>query len=326
MVLRRLWLLALLFLPLLSFPLGAQDRKPQKIRIGMTAPAMYTLPLMIERSHGFYRKENLEVELIVMGPGVATQALVAGDLDFATPFFSALRAAMTGLPVRVVGVIMTGTDQVLVVRPEIRKVEDLKGRILGVSVLRSTIDLSTRLVLKKHGLTPDADMRIVALGGGDALRLAALQGGKIDGALLAMPHNKAAVKAGFRELVHMKDFIRQPYVALSANTCKMQGDRETVVGTLKGTLGAIRFIKDNKGEAVKVMAKEFSMADPEVAHLVYEDAIKLYSDTIIPSDASMMDGIANAKEVQTITREVSISEVADWSFARQAATELKGRK
>jgi ABC-type nitrate/sulfonate/bicarbonate transport system substrate-binding protein len=326
MVVKKSWLLVFLLVSVLALPVRAQEKKPRKVRIGMTAPAMYTLPLMVGRSHGFYRNENLEVELIVMGPGVATQALVAGDLDFATPFFSALRAAMTGLPVRLVGVIMTGTDQVLVVRPEIRKMEELKGKTLGVSALRSTIDLSTRLALKKHGLAPDADVRIVALGGGDTLRLAALQAGKIDGALLAMPHNKTAVKAGFRELVYLKDLIKQPYVALSANTRKMQSDRETIVGTIRGTLGAIRFIQENKGEIVKVMAKEFAMTDPEVAHLVYEDAIKLYADNAIPSDASMMEGIANGKETQGITREVAISEVADWSFAREAARDLKGRK
>ena len=71
------------------------------------------------------------------------------------------------------------------------------------------------------------------------------------------------------------------------------------------------------------MAKEFGIKDGEAASLVYDDAVKLYSDTGIPTDASMLEDIATAKETQGITRNVAISEVADWSFAGESATGIR---
>ena len=77
--------------------------------------------------------------------------------------------------------------------------EDLKGKVLGVAGVRSVSDVSLRLLLTKYGLLPDVDVKIVSLAG-SGIRLVSLQGGKIDGTLLLAPHNKAAVKLGFREL------------------------------------------------------------------------------------------------------------------------------
>ena len=71
------------------------------------------------------------------------------------------------------------------------------------------------------------------------------------------------------------------------------------------------------------MGKELGISDRDVAGLVYDDAIKLYSDTSIPTDASMMEDIASAKETQGVTGKVSISDVADWGFAREASRHLK---
>ncbi len=323
---KRSWLSLVILLAMSVLPSSSFGQKTQKIRIGMSSRSMFSLPMIVAASHGFYRSEGLEAELIVMGPSVAVQAIIAGELDFASPFSSSTRAAMMGMPIRNVMVVMTATDQVFVVRPEIRRMEDLKGKTLGVSSLKSTTDVSTRIALKKYGLMPDVDVKIVALGGGSALRLAALQGRRIDGTLLAMPQNKIAVKLGFRELVFMKDLIGIPYVGLSTNLGKIQSDPEIIVRTVRGTLKAVAFIKGNKGEIINVMAKEFGIKDRDVASMVYDDAVKLYSDIGIPTDASMMEDIASAKETQGISREVSISDVADWRFAREATKELRERR
>jgi len=203
---------------------------------------------------------------------------------------------MSGMPIRNVMVALTGSDQVLVVKPEIRRIEDLKGKVVGVSTLKSTTDVSTRIALKHYGLAPDVEVKIVPLGGGTGLRFTALQSGRVDGALLAMPHNKIAVKQGFRELIYMKDLIWIPFVGLAANTRKIQTDADFIVRSIRASLRATRYIKENKSEILKLLGKEFGIKDGEVASLVYDDAIKLYSDTGIPTDASMLEDIAAAKE------------------------------
>jgi hypothetical protein len=63
--------------------------------------------------------------------------------------------------------------------------------------------------------------------------------------------------------------------------------------------------------------------DPVVAGLIHEEIVKLYSDTGIVSDDAMQEFIANAKESIKSSRDVSFAEIADFSFARRAVSELR---
>jgi len=322
---KKYWLLLLACIQVLfSFPTWGQEAgKQQKMRIGMPTRSMSSFPHIVAASKGFYRRAGFEVELIVVSSGTpAVQAVIAGDLDFTTTGNVATLAAIRGMPIRNVMVSTTATDQVLVVKPEIRRVEDLRGKTLGVAGIRTISDVSSRMLLKKYGLAPDVDVKIVALGG-SSLRLTALQGGQIDGTLLSAPHNKAAVKLGFRELVFMRDLRGVPSGGLATSLRKIQNDPDSIVRAIRATLEAIRFIKGSKEEALKLMAKEIGIKDREITSMVYDDAVKFYSDTGIPSDASVMEEIAIAKEILGVSREVSISDVADWSFARIASKGLK---
>jgi hypothetical protein len=102
---------------------------------------------------------------------------------------------------------------------------------------------------------------------------------------------------------------------------KIQNDPDSIVRAIRVTLRALRFIKANKEETLKLMSKELGIKDREISNMVYDDGIKLYSDTGIPADASVLEEIGIAKEILGISRDVSTSEVSDWSFVRTA---LKG--
>ena len=323
---RTTLLLALVacLLPILaSLTLAQEARKQQKLRIAIPTRSMSSFPQIVASKQGFYQQEGFDLELIVVSSGIpAVQAVIAGDLDFATTGNVATLAAMRGMPIRNVMASSTATDQVLVVRPEIRRVEDLKGKVLGVAGVRSISDVSIRLLLTKYKLVPEADVTILSLGG-SGIRLASLQGGKIDGTLLSAPHNKAAVKMGFRELIWMKDLRGVPSGGLATSLRKIQNDPDSIIRAIRATLRAIQFIKRNKEETLKLMNKELGINDSEISSMVYDDAVKLYSDTGIPSDASMMEEIASAKEILGISKDVSPSDVADWSFARMALKALK---
>jgi len=285
---------------------------------------MSTLPIIVGRKQGFYVSEGLNIELIVMGPSVAMQGLIAGDLNFVTTLSSSTRAAISGMPVRNVMIFTTGSDQTLVVKPQIRKIEDLRGKVLGVPQLKGPADIYTRAALRRHGLIPDSDVSIVVLGGGTPLRLAALQAGKIDGTMLSMPQNKMAVKMGLRELVHAKDVVGSLPNGFGTNLRTLQNDPDSVMRTIRATLRGIHFIKENKERVLKIMATDLGINDSDVANLVYDDAAKLYSDSGIPSEGSIIDEIAIIKEILGTKREIAVAQVADWSFAREVLRGIKG--
>ncbi len=201
--------------------------------------------------------------------------------------------------------------------------QDLKGKTLAVSGVGEFTDVGTRLVLKKYGLVPEVDVKLRALYGNHPLRLSALQAGQIDGTVMSMPYNTMAVKMGFRELVQLREFIKTPQGGLVTTVQKIRSEPDLVLRTIKAALMANRFLRENKGEFTKLLARESGIHDQEVAGLIHEEAVKLFSDTGLVSDGVMQEFIANSKETLKVSREISISEVADFSFARRAISDLK---
>lgn len=295
----------------------------KRIRIGMPNRGATTLGLSAAQNYGFFRAQGLFAELIVMRPSISLQTLMAGELDYSTALASGARASVSGLPMRIVMTLTVGQDFSLVVRPEIRRMEDLKGRTLAVSGVGEFTDVGARMVLKKYGLVPEVDVKLRALFGNHPLRLSALQAGQIDGTVMSMPYNKMAVKLGFKELVHLREIIKTPQGGLVTTLQKIRGEPDMIVRTIKAVLAANRYLKQNKGEFTKLLEKESGIHDPVVASLIHEEIVKLYSDTGVVSDEAMQEFIANSKETLKSSREISFSEIADFSFARKAASELK---
>jgi ABC-type nitrate/sulfonate/bicarbonate transport system substrate-binding protein len=104
---------------------------------------------------------------------------------------------------------------------------------------------------------------------------------------------------------------------------KIGTEPDLVFRAVKAALIANRFLKENKSEFIKLLAKESGVNDPVVAGLIHEEIVKLYSDTGLVSDEAMQEFIANSKEALKVSREVSTLEIADLSFARKALSELK---
>ena len=314
----------ILLLACFSSPAWSQDGTAlKKIRIGLPNRGVPNLGLMAGQRYGFFRTQGLDAELIVMRPSLSLQTLLAGDLDYSTALASGARASVSGLPLRIVMSLTVGQDFSLVVRPEIHRMEDLKGKTLAVSGVGEFTDVGARMVLKKYGLVPEKDVKLRALYGNHPLRLSALQAGQIDGTVMSMPYNKMAVKLGFKELVHLREVIKTPQGGLVTTVQKIHGEPDLVRRAIKAALMGNRFLKENKGEFVKLLAKESGIHDPTVADLVYEEAVKLYSDTGLISDEAMHEFIAASKESLKISREVAVSEVAEFSLAQRAGSELR---
>ena len=317
----------ILFLIGLAHPAwGQQSAGLKRIRIGIPNRGIPNLGLLAGQRYGFFRAQGLDAELIVMRPSIALQTLMAGDLDYATALASTARAAVGGLPVRILIALTVGQDFSLVVRSDIRRMEDLKGKTLATSGVGEFTDVGVRLVLKKYGLAPEVDVKLRVLFGNHPLRLTALQAGQIDGTIMTMPYNKMAVKMGFRELVHLREFIKTPQGGLVTTVQKIRSEPDMILRAVKAALMASRFLKENKNEFVKLLEKESGVNDAIVAGLIHEEIVKLYSDTGIVSDEAMQEFVATSKEALKVSREVSFSEIADFSFARRAASELRERR
>ncbi|MGH7831594.1 MAG: ABC transporter substrate-binding protein, partial [Candidatus Binatia bacterium] len=161
-------------------------------------------PLWVAYERGFLRKYGLDVQLIFIGGGSQTvQALIGGDVSLAqVAGAGVIQADLQGADLAMIaGVINTLTFH-LYVDKTIASPDQLKGKAVGVTRYGSSTDFAMRYALEKYGLQPDKDVTILQLGTVPAT-LAALEAGKIQGAMLSVPTTLKAKKLGFSLLANL---------------------------------------------------------------------------------------------------------------------------
>jgi len=167
-----------------------------KIRISVTNFNMSFLPSGLAVKRGFFKEEGIEAEVIRMNANVAITALASGDTDYTMIFGSVVRAAIRGLPVRVVASLIDGSTHALIARPEFKSARELKGKTLGVQAYGATDHVAASMMLKNLGLDPDKEIKVVALGSA-AARVSALKESVVDVAVISPPADEEGRKLGF---------------------------------------------------------------------------------------------------------------------------------
>ena len=197
---RRL-LTGLLFLAVIlisSSTAFAQAKGLKKISVGVPAISMGNMIIFFTKEAKIFEKHGLDAEVVVVnGSGIASRALVGGSVTIspiATP--TVMSAVLAGSDMVILAHTMPGVVQALMVRPEIKRAEDLKGKIVGVTTFGSLTDFLVRHLAKRKGLNPDKDFALLQIGG-DAERFIALKQGKIQAAALSHPAFILAERAGF---------------------------------------------------------------------------------------------------------------------------------
>jgi NitT/TauT family transport system substrate-binding protein len=190
MIRRKLWMAGIIIAlaTAISETGTAQSRTPRKIRVGVSAVSMGNIILYVTKEARVYEKYGLDAEVITMnGSGISSKALISGGIDIApiaTP--TVINANLAGSDMQILAHTLPGVVHALMVKPQIKRVEDLKGKKIAVSSLGSLTDFLVRYIAKKKGLNPDRDVTLIQTGG-DADRIVALSSGVVEGAALSHP-------------------------------------------------------------------------------------------------------------------------------------------
>ena len=250
MTVQKSLLLSIAFLLLSApFQLIAQ---PSKIHVSAPSKSLTWFPAHLTREKGFYRAEGLEVDFVVMKPQVALQALIAGDVGYTTALGSTMRAGVRGLPLRVVMTIADKPLFALMARPGVNSVEELKGKLVGISSFGASSDTLARTVLRRYKLDPNRDVKILALGGGTN-RIAAIKTGAVDAALIEAPYNVMLEREGFRKILFVGDLIPSPLAGFGTTLEKIRKQPDEVQQLVRATLRGIQYVKTNKQESVRAI-------------------------------------------------------------------------
>ena len=156
---------AILFtISLLTSTLSWGAESLQKIRVGFPSLAFSYLPYYVAQDKGFLKKYNLEAEYIQMRTTIQPSAVINGNINFFPSVSTGMSAAVSGMPLVVVLNFFDGAPWILVTNKEINKPQDLIGKTVAVSGLRTSPHLFLQAALKKWEI-PEKDVSIISTGG-----------------------------------------------------------------------------------------------------------------------------------------------------------------
>ncbi len=260
-------------------------------------------PLWVTQDKGFFRKNGLDVQVILIESGTTTaQALVAGDISFATlagpaVIQSNLRGADT---VMIAGIVNTLTFQ-LFTEKGITRPDQFKGKSVGVTRYGSATDFAMRYALDKYGLDVNKEVAILQLGNVPAL-LAAMEAGKIQGAMLSAPTSLRAKKMGFPMLADLQMLgLEYQHTSVATSRALIKSKPELARDFMRAYVEGIHYAKTHRKETLDVLAKYLRTDDREVLDDTYESIVQ----TLVPEKP-----YPTQKGVQIILRELGAKDPA----------------
>jgi NitT/TauT family transport system substrate-binding protein len=279
------------------------------------------LPVVVAMRNGYFREAGLEVYKVQIQPEIAVKALVAGEVDYTLALGSSVRAAMKGIPIKVVVAIASRPLHVLIARPEIRFARDLRGKTIGVDGFAGTVDYLSRVATRYLGLDPDRDVNMVDTGD-SALRLAALKTGAIDATAVDVVLAVKTEEEGFKRLVYLGDIIDLPVSGVAVTGAKLASHREQIKKVIRATLRGVRFIKQNRAETLRMMQSYLRITPAQAAH-TYDASIRSLTDDGLVSERAIALDIWRAKEELPLVKDPPLSQVADWSLLGEIKLERR---
>ncbi|KAA9022248.1 ABC transporter substrate-binding protein [Niallia endozanthoxylica] len=291
--------------------------KVEKIKVATVSNTITFLPFYVAQEKGFFKKYNLDVELTsIEGGVVALRGLQIGDLQFMAGLpESIITSVSEGSNIQIIGTLSDKTLYSVFVRPEIKKVEDLKGKAVAVLQPGNGVDITMRWWLKQHGLKPDKDVRVVSAGGTPS-RVAALKNNQVQATILQPPNDLDGEKAGMKRFaVLSEELTSYNHSVISTNGDIIKKQPEVVRAFMAATADAIEFIKDpaNREEAIEIGMKSFE-TDKETT----SKSLDFVIDSIPSKGKLNVEGIEWAieavEEVGSIKNKVHVDDVINESF------------
>ena len=295
------------------FPGATVSAQTQKIRIAYSSRSNTITPLYVAASKGFFREEGLEVELIQVSPRLGAMAVMNGDVSFTTSFVSTFRGILQGLPLKVVLIALKRGMYFLVVRPEIKDIQDLKGKKLGVATIRGTDQLVAEELLRSKGFNPALVQQLVI--GETPLRAQALASGAVQAVSVSPPYDLMLQQMGYKILAGPPE-VGMPASGLFTSDRLLKENPQMVKRTLRALIKANRFIADNRSETIAVMLKWLPQT-ADVAARSYDLELKAISP-----DGQMTDPEMDSLIERLGEKKKALDEVRDFSPVRQAIKEL----
>ena len=304
-------------------PCDAQSPKVENVRVSFASFGAIYYPHFIAKELGFYQDEGLNIEIIAMPGGLATQALVAGDLHFSTSSGSSLNASLRGIRLKVVYVNL---DRPLYRlwswRDEIRKVADLYGRGIGVASRGDTMEGAANLLLRKHGMDPVRDVIWIALG--TSGRVTSLLTRNVDSVVLGFSDSLLMQTRGHpvHEVANIGKEIKMLYTGLATAEDLLVKRPDLVRRFVRATVKGREFLKRYKSQSL-VLGKKYDRSPDDVRSADYDATMEMMTADGTEDLETQKSDIDIGRRALGIQKDVAPQQVFDFRFVREVYKELR---
>jgi NitT/TauT family transport system substrate-binding protein len=263
--------------------------KPEvaELKIGVPDLDPSFLPNWAAEHRGFFKEEgiaNVKV-LVFKGNAPTVQALSGGTIDLCVASLIGLvNTINSGQKLKAFWAGYNMSDWAWYGQSKFKSIAETKGGRYGVSRFGSLTDFLTRYALRRAGLDPEKDVRILQLGG-QAEFLAALSSGQIDVVILSAPNTYIAAEKGFVKLMAQKDFSPDyPTHVVYAKEELMGKNPNTIKAYLRATTRAMEWIKANPAEAADLVNKQLKFKVEHARRAIEELKDGWYPDGRLPQE------------------------------------------
>jgi len=292
----------------------------EKVRIGMPSLSLSFIAPQVAYARGFFREEGIDAEIIRIATNVGIVAVTTKEIGYTTAVGAGLRSAVKGLPLKVMMYFNGRPLHVLVSKPELKSLAELRKKVIGFAGYGDSTEFMLRAMLRPAGMELEKDVQAFQVSG-SGQRLQALLSGKLDAAIVPPPFNFKAESKGFVRLVSAADVFETSVSGLALHVDTLKEKPIQVRKMLRALLKAQTFIRNSKPESVRVIA-EWLKLEPRIAQASYEIYVKGMSPNGIVPERVLESDIERARKEQQVKEAVPVGRVVDFTMLQEVSNQL----
>ena len=292
----------------------------EKVRIGMPSLSLSFIAPQVAYARGFFREEGIDAEIIRIATNVGIVAVTTKEIGYTTAVGAGLRSAVKGLPLKVMIYFNGRPLHVLVSKPELKSLAELRKKVIGFAGYGDSTEFMLRAMLRQAGMELEKDVQAFQVSG-SGQRLQALLSGKLDAAIVPPPFNFEAESKGFVRLVSAADVFETSVSGLALHVDTLKEKPIQVRKMLRALLKAQTFIRNSKPESVRVIA-EWLKLEPRIVQASYEIYVKGMSPNGIVPERVLESDIERARKEQQVKEAVPVGRVVDFTMLQEVSNQL----
>ena len=228
----------------------------EPLRVALSTKDFGYLPLFVGMRSGMFAREGLDIQWIQVSTNVVVTALLAGEIDVAGIAGSSMRASARGAPLKANFFPYSKSLFVLMGAPEIKRVQDLRGKIIGTTAPGATTEIAAAMVLEHYGLDPKTDVTFRVVGGADT-SIAAMKSGLVQARAFNPDAAFLLKKQGFSQLAVLADFGAWPWAGYSTSDAHLINRRDKLKRWTRVMVQSLQFMLNRREETYRIAQAEF---------------------------------------------------------------------